>query len=120
MRIAEAARDCGLSTHTIRYYEKSGMLPEIERGSDGHRYFSQENLDWLILLASLRETGMPTKKMAHFAGLYRKGDSTIPERKKMLSEHEKHLELQQARLAKCRKLLIYKLKRYNKILGGNS
>ncbi len=120
MRIAEAARECGLSTYTIRYYEKSGMLPEIARGSDGHRRFSRENLDWLILLASLRETGMPTRKMSRFAGLYRQGDSTIGERKKVLSDHQQYLGLQQARLAKCRKLLTHKLSRYDDILGQNA
>ena len=120
MRIAEAAAKCGLTIDTIRYYEKAGICPTIHRGSDGKRRFSLENLDWLILLASLRETGMPTKNMKHFAGLYQQGDATVSERKKMLSEHQNHLEKQQARLTRCRKLLTHKLARYDDILGGKS
>ena len=117
MKIAEVATKCSLSIDTIRYYEKAGICPAIQRGSDGKRHFSHENLDWLILLSSLRETGMPTRKMKKFAGLYQQGNATVSERKKMLTEHEKHLELQQIRLAKCKTLLSRKLARYDEILG---
>ncbi len=47
MNIAEAALACGLSAHTIRFYEKSGMLPDIERGADGHRRFTLRLIEWL-------------------------------------------------------------------------
>jgi DNA-binding transcriptional MerR regulator len=50
IRIAEAAHRSGLSVDTIRYYEKSGILPEIHRGSDRQRRFSAENIEWLTLL----------------------------------------------------------------------
>lgn len=120
MKIAEAALGCGLTPHTIRYYEKSGILPAIERGPDGHRRFSPENLDWLALLASLRETGMPTSKMTHFASLYQKGEVSVAERKKMLIEHEEHLKRLQERLMNCRKILAHKLALYNQIIGQNS
>ncbi|MEP3114525.1 MerR family transcriptional regulator [Nisaea sp.] len=118
MKIAEVAARCGLSIDTIRYYEKAGICTAIQRGSDGKRRFSQENLDWLILLASLRETGMPNRKMKHFADLYQRGDATVCERKEMLRDHQKHLELQQSRLPRCRTLLDHKLGLYDEILGG--
>ncbi len=117
MRIAEEAAKCSLSVDTIRYYEKAGICPSIERGPDGNRRFSPENLDWLNLLAALRETGMPTKKMKYFADLYRQGDAKAAERKKVLKQHEMHLDLQQARLTKCKALLRHKLALYDQILG---
>lgn len=120
MKIAEVAAKCGLSIDTIRYYEKAGICPAVRRGSDGKRRFSPEDVDWLALLASLRETGMPTKTMKYFAGLYQQGDGTVSERKRMLLEHEKRLQVQQASLAKCRNLLTHKLARYDDILGGKS
>lgn len=117
MKIKEAAEACGLSAHTIRYYERSGMLPPVTRGADGHRAFSQENVDWLRLLASLRATGMPTKSMQAFAALYRDGNATVAARKQMLLTHQKHLDTRQAELSHCRELLNFKLSRYNQILG---
>lgn len=120
MRISEVAAQSGLSIDTIRYYEMSGICPVIQRDVGGKRVFSAENLGWLVLLASLRETGMPTKKMKQFADLYQRGDATISERKGILAEHETHLEVQQARLAKCKNLLGQKIGRYNAILGERS
>jgi DNA-binding transcriptional MerR regulator len=117
MKIAEAARECGLTVHTIRFYEKAGLLPEIARSDDGHRQFSREILEWLTLLASLRATGMPMKTMQHFAGLYRQGDATVPERKAVLGDHAQHLEVQQMQLSRCRKLLAQKRARYDEIMG---
>ncbi len=115
MRISEAASRSGLSIDTIRYYEKSGLVPAINRGSDGVRQFSLENVEWLTLLASLRETGMPMKKMQHFAGLYKRGDETISEREQVLLEHSSHLEDRRKALERCSDLLKYKLSRYAEI-----
>lgn len=120
MRISEVAAKCGLSIDTIRYYEKAGICPAIERGRDGKRVFSMENLNWLILLASLRETGMPTQRMKHFASLYQRGNATVGARKDMLRQHEDHLARQQARLHQCRALLARKIARYDEILGETS
>lgn len=78
MRIAEAAAKSGLTIDTIRYYERSGMLPEIRRGPDGQRRFSAYDVEWLTLLYWLRETGMAMKTMYQFASLLQAGDTTIP------------------------------------------
>ncbi|KAB7616218.1 MerR family transcriptional regulator [Amylibacter sp. SFDW26] len=117
MRISEAASRSGLSIDTIRYYEKSGLVPAIERSSDGVRQFSPENVEWLTLLASLRETGMPMKKMQYFAELYAKGDTTVSEREQVLLEHSDHLEERRKTLERCADLLRYKLTCYAKIKG---
>ncbi len=77
MRIAEAATLCGLSPDTIRYYEKSGMLPAIARGLDGYRRYSQENVNWLTILYWLRQTGMSMKVMQRYAILVHAGDHTV-------------------------------------------
>ena len=114
MRIAEAANRCGLSIDTIRYYEKSGLLPDIPRGTDGKRRFTTENIDWLILLGSLRDTGMPIKTMARFAALYRDGDHTIPERRQILLRHSDQLNRSRLELDRCEELLSYKLTMYDR------
>ena len=55
--IGEAPEKCGLSQHTLRWYERIGLLTPIERGSDGRRRFSDRDLDWLATMAKLRATG---------------------------------------------------------------
>ena len=112
MRIAEAASRSGLSIDTIRYYEKTDMLPEIARGPDGQRRFSSENVEWLSLLSSLRDTGMPVKTMRRFAALYRAGDHTIAERREILLAHAGQLKERRAALERCEALLAYKLSIY--------
>lgn len=112
MLISEAADQSGLSVATIRYYEASGICPPIARGADGNRRFSQENVDWLTLLAALRGTAMSNAKMAEFAALYQAGDKTIAERKRILLDHDNRLQMQQKQLDRCRTLLV----RYDALL----
>ncbi len=112
MRIAEAARECGLSTHTIRYYEKSGMLPEIERGIDGHRRFNPRHIDWLTLLYWLRKTGMPLKQMQRFTTLAKKGDEGVAERRQILLDHADELKARRVVLEKCESVLAIKIANY--------
>lgn len=116
MKISEVAERTGLSIPTIRFYEKSGLCPFIERGPDGKRRFSATDSDWLTLLASLRATGMPLAEMRAFAGLYASGDSTIPERRAALLTHRQSLEARQAELDRCRTILDRKLKKYDEIM----
>ena len=115
MRITEAAKISGLSTDTIRYYERAGLLPTIRRGTDKHRMFSAENVDWLTLLYWLRETGMPMKTMSQFAALYRQGDDTIAERKEILLAHSDHLKKRRSDLDHCENILAYKISTYRKL-----
>lgn len=117
MRISEAADRSGLSIDTIRFYERSNLLPPIARDANKMRRFSPENIEWLILLASLRDTGMPMAKMQHFADLYQRGDGSIPERRRVLQEHANYLVCRRADLDRCAELLAYKLQRYSEIEG---
>ena len=117
MRISEVAERTGLTISTIRFYEKSGLCPFVERGADGKRSFSKTDADWLELLASLRATGMPMNGMRRFAELYASGDTTIRERKAALLSHRQSLEERQAELERCRVILDRKLRKYDEILG---
>ena len=64
--IGEAAEKCGLSQHTLRWYERIGLLSPIQRGSDGGRRFSDRDLDWLSTVTKLRATGMPVRDNRFF------------------------------------------------------
>ncbi len=116
MKISEVAQCSGLSISTIRFYEKSGLCPLFQRGADGQRRFSQRDAEWLILLASLRSTGMPLAEMRAFAALYASGDHKVPERKAALLAHRQRLTERQAALDQCRVILDQKLEYYDQIM----
>jgi len=113
MKIAEASRACGLSAHTIRFYEKSGMLPEIKRGANDHRHFTPRHVEWLTLLYWLRETGMPLKQMRRFAALAKADDIGMAERRQILADHAKTLKAKRATLEKGESVLAIKIASYS-------
>lgn len=115
MRIAEAAKLCGLSPDTIRYYEKSHMLPPIARGPDGYRRYTPENVNWLTILYWLRQTGMSMKVMQRYAMLVHAGDHTTSERIEILKKHGAALKERRIELDRCEELLVRKLNAYSKI-----
>lgn len=119
MKIAETAKACGLSVHTIRFYEKSDMLPEVERGSDGHRHFNPRHIEWLTLLYWLRETGMPLGQMRRFTALAKEGDEGISERRKILLDHAEALKTKRAILDKCESVLAIKIASYGPARNEN-
>lgn len=61
--ISQMAEACGLSAHTLRYYERVGLLRAIARATSGHRCFSSSDLAWVAFLMRLRATGMPIRAM---------------------------------------------------------
>ncbi len=115
MKISKAAIESGLTVDTIRYYEKSGMLPDIKRGSDGHRYFSQKDVELLTLLYWLRETGMPIKQMKRFTALVKTGGKTIAERREILLTHSKELKRRRDVLDRCDEILAIKIAGYENL-----
>jgi DNA-binding transcriptional MerR regulator len=109
--IGEAAEKCGLSQHTLRWYERIGLLGDIERGSDGRRRFSDGDLDWLSLLTKLRATGMPVRDMQRYAELVRSGAGHA-ERIELLKRHREQVRRAIASQRECLKLLDAKVNNY--------
>jgi DNA-binding transcriptional MerR regulator len=87
LTIAEVAALSGLSAHTLRYYERIGLVDPVARAHGGQRRYGAEDLGWLAFLQRLRATGMPIRDMQRFAELRRRGDSTIGERRALLEAH---------------------------------
>lgn len=104
LTIADAAAASGLTAHTLRYYERAGlMLAPIDRASSTHRRYSEADIAWVRFLARLRWTGMPIATMRRYTDLVRKGDATVAERRRLLIEHResvlRHLDEVTASLA---------------------
>jgi len=97
MTIGEAAEHSGLTTHTLRYYERDGlMLAPIERSSTGHRRYSDRDLVWIELVTRLRATGMPIRDVRRYAELVRAGDGNEEERLALLRDHRRSVLAQLA------------------------
>jgi DNA-binding transcriptional MerR regulator len=109
--VGEAAEKCGLSQHTLRWYERIGLLPAIERGSDGRRRYGDSDLDWLSLLTKLRATGMPVRDMQRYAGLVRSGAGHA-ERLDLLIKHREEVRRALAAQRETLKLLDAKIDSY--------
>ncbi|MBB2911120.1 DNA-binding transcriptional MerR regulator [Streptosporangium becharense] len=92
MTIQEAARKSGLSAHTLRYYERIGLIHEVGRNAGGHRSYTAPDLEWLRFLTRLRATGMPIADMCRYAELRRRGPATLAERRRMLQAHRARVE----------------------------
>lgn len=83
---SEAAARSGFSIDTLRYYEREGILPRIERGAGGRRVYSDDDLWMLGFLRCLRDTGMSIEQLRRYGELSR-DDTTMPERVALLEEH---------------------------------
>jgi DNA-binding transcriptional MerR regulator len=82
--ISEVAALTGLTAHTLRWYERIGLMPHIDRSHTGQRRYTNRDLDWLDLVGKLRLTGMPVADMVRYAELVRAGDHTYGERFELL------------------------------------
>ena len=95
LTISDAAQKSGISAHTLRYWERAGLIQPVTRNGSGHRRYAEEDLDRIRFLTKLRATGMPIRQVRMYAELLNGGDDTNEERLALL---EAHREAVQARL----------------------
>jgi DNA-binding transcriptional MerR regulator len=99
MRIAEVSERTGLSGHTLRFYEGEGLLPDpVERDGAGHRVFSEDQVQWLLVCSKMRSSGMSLPHIRRYAELMQGGPDTVGERYEILREHEQKVRDQLAEL----------------------
>ncbi|MDR7048269.1 DNA-binding transcriptional MerR regulator [Duganella sp. 3397] len=87
LSIDEVARRTGLTAHTLRYYERIGLIAPVGRAEGGQRRYAAADLAWIDFLLRLRTRRMPISQMQTFATLRATGDSTVPDRRRMLETH---------------------------------
>jgi DNA-binding transcriptional MerR regulator len=116
LTIAEAAERTGVSTHTLRYYERIGALREPpERAPSGHRRYTERDVSWIVLLTCLRATGMPIATMLRYAELARQGTATATERKELLLTHRAEVVAHVEQLNKNLAMIDRKIESYDEI-----
>ena len=117
MTIAQAAAATGLSVHTLRYYERIGLLDPVERRDNTHRRYTQEDLDWIGFLLKLKSTGLPVRGMLRYAELRRQGNTleSVAERKAILQAHTLSVQHTLAELQSNLAVLHWKIDLYGEI-----
>ncbi|MDP8997765.1 MAG: MerR family transcriptional regulator [Pseudomonadota bacterium] len=111
MKIGELAQRSGFSAHTLRYYEKIGLLPRTGRKS-GQRDYGADALVWLAFISRLKATDMPLAEMIAYARLRARGVATIGERRELLLAHRKRVKLRVALLQESFSVLDKKIGGY--------
>lgn len=107
--IGEVSQKIGISTHTLRYYDKEGLMPYIDRTPSGTRIFKDSDFPWLEIINCLKSSGVSIKKIKEFVDWCMAGDSTIEHRFQFIQEHKKDVERQIAELQEHMKVIDYKM-----------
>ena len=112
----EAAKMTGLSTATLRYYEKEKILPPISRTIQKYRQYSDEDIEWIKMIQCLRGADVPIRSIKQYASLLRQGSATIAQRYDMVLSYKKEIEAQISDLKNALALTQDKLTFYQEIL----
>lgn len=117
MTIAQAAEATGLTVHTLRYYERIGLLDPVGRGDNHHRRFGPDDLNWIAFLQKLKSTGLPLRAMLHYAQLRRRGNTveSVSQRKALLQAHTLAVEATLAELQGNLQVLQQKIALYGEL-----
>ena len=113
MRIKAFSALTQLSAHTLRYYEKMGLLDTIKRDASGHRLFSSHDVAWVAFVVRLKQTGMALADIRAYAELRAQGTATHRQRQQMLAQHRAMLSAQIDQAQEHLKALDLKIQYYN-------
>jgi DNA-binding transcriptional MerR regulator len=116
LTIQEAAEATGLSAHTLRYYERIGLIHPIDREENTRRLYTTDDLGWINFLMKMRATGMSIREMQRYAQLQRMGDETLPDRVEMLKALREQVEARIGELNENMRLVCYKIEIYSEMI----
>ena len=117
LTIQDVSRATGLSPHTLRYYERIGLIHPIGREGNSHRHYTQDDVGRIQFLLKLRATGMSIKDMQRYAEMQRQGDATLPERVEMLKSLQASVQARMSELNEHLKLISYKIEIYQQLVA---
>jgi DNA-binding transcriptional MerR regulator len=116
LSVAEAAEASGLSPHTLRYYERAGLLEPVSRNGSGHRRYNAADLERINFLTKLRGTGMPVRDVRRYGALMRAGEATNGQRLALLEAHRETVVAKLEATAKNLELIDWKINFYRERL----
>ena len=113
MMIAEVSKKYDLSPDTLRYYERVGMIPRVNRNKSGIRNYTGEDCKWVELAKCMRSAGLPVEVMIEYLRLFQQGNTTIPARRELLLKQREELTAQRKAIDDTLKRLNFKISRYD-------
>ncbi|WP_337031760.1 MerR family transcriptional regulator [Paenibacillus illinoisensis] len=118
--ISEVAKELNLTVYTLRYYDKEGLMPFVERTPSGVRKFKESDIDFLKIIQCLKLTGMPIKDIKDFIEWCSEGDSTLQERYDMFIERKASVEAQMEELRKTMEVIEHKCDYYKTAIAAGT
>jgi DNA-binding transcriptional MerR regulator len=116
MKISEVSKTYDISIDTIRYYERIGLLPTVNRLENGIRDFNSIDVEWIEFIKCMRNAGLPIEVLKDYVTLVQSGDDTKEERKKILVDQRDVILGKMAEMQETLNLLNYKIDVYEKEL----
>ncbi|MEH7548576.1 MULTISPECIES: MerR family transcriptional regulator [Bacillaceae] len=118
--ISEVAKELNLTVYTLRYYDKEGLIPFVERTTSGTRVFKESDIDALKVIECLKATGMPIKEIKTFIDWCSEGDATLQQRYDMFLDRKAHVEAQMEDLKKTMEVIEHKCSYYKSALNAGT
>lgn len=116
MKISEVSKIYDIPVDTLRYYEKEGLIPTVNRSQSGRRDYTQEDCNWVEFIKCMRSAGVQIDALAQYVKLFVQGDDTIEQRKNILIEQRKKLEEKIKEQRRTLALLKAKIENYESVV----
>ena len=114
MTIAQVSKKYDISADTLRYYERIGLIQNVNRSASGIRDYTEEDCRWVEFIKCMRSAGLPIEVLIEYVSLFQQGDSTIEARKELLMEQRRQLLEKMNDMQKTLDRLNYKIEMYEK------
>ncbi|MBD5400231.1 MerR family transcriptional regulator [bacterium] len=120
MKIGEVAKKTGLTEHTLRFYEKAGLMPDVAKRAGGVRDYGPADMTRLGMIECLKKTGMPLADIKIFIDWCSRGDETIEQRLNMFVERKRVVKQQLADITKTLKIIDFKIDYYSRAMDAGT
>lgn len=117
MTITEVSEKFDLTQDTLRYYERIGLLPSVNRNKGGIRDYTEEDCKWIEFIKCMRGAGLPIEVLMEYVRLFQQGDATAQARKELLIEQHKQLIARMEDMQQTLELLNYKIQSYEQTVA---
>lgn len=118
MTIAEVSRKYEISADTLRYYERTGLIPPVPRNKSGIRNYDEASCQWIELMICMRKAGVQIEALVEYVELFQQGDATIDARKEILIEQRERLTAKMNEMQASLDRLNQKINGYEKVLAA--
>ena len=116
MMIAEVSKKYDITQDTLRYYERIGLIPSVNRSKSGIRNYTEEDCKWVEFIKCMRNAGLPIETLIEYVALFQQGNATIEARKELLIKQRRELIARMEAMKKTLERLDYKIESYEQTI----